>query len=836
MAYKNVEVKCGGYEPLRVKDAYIQTFATSSTPNYDGEQYFDLTKPHDMITVGQSDTKTITFGSTIQISIDNTINTTYIQIFVNGTRVDYHTLAQKRTEFYIVVVGDSDNQNGLGSVILETSNYNWCSRKCANSTVNAAIFGLLNPSAWENYPITGMSTGLFTGNMDYPSWSSDYSNFVISLTPAQVAAMSTPSSPYEYAILGDLTTGLIMQRNGSSTSTFVRFLLRYNGVNCLRGWGTNGTYFMSDSDGHYVTFFFAIDDVSERGTYSCVFTENNQQSFNEYTWNYCANSHDAYLAIKILVPPIPIYNWYSLTSISGNGLTVPLVELASDAINDGDPVSDATTSAFDVLPSSDNNVRSLVNLTLEPISTDNAVTITYSIPALKDDSYSSVKVYAKIGEAPKCDETDDIVEDVDPTINEISLENLEFETEYFFCIQSISNNGLKLSSNVESISTGSTDYKTKRFLSNGDEYRHPALSSFKAYYPSNDNGIKFKFTYYNEVTAPASYWGYTDGNANMRFIIPMKRYKATKMYIKLNGYSGNSTWRYGSVHFAKNTDPSKYSPPSWFKFDFAMYESSDNSKGHLGPGIVGTYPSFEEQIVEIDISSMATNQEFYFGFSKCNWGTLIKDIYFDDDVELCYDMLPTVKTLLDYDTGYVNSLMNSRTTVTANSKSSEWVLSNNKLVNPNTTDKVYDNCIIDANFIRHHASKLFIEVEVSPNAISQSFRDASIVLCIPGIFNINGYSTQSDWSNTVDVTHNMSTYNFKVSNKYIRKLPVILNANTSKTLVEIDLKSFVIDAPFQILFDVRYTLMTITKIYFDDDVILLNTRAQLPENDYAEPC
>lgn len=85
---------------------------------------------------------------------------------------------------------------------------------------------------------------------------------------------------------------------------------------------------------------------------------------------------------------------------------------------------------------------------------DNAVTITYNIPILKNDSYSSVKLYAKIGEVPKCDETDDIVEDIDPTINEISLENLEYETEYFFCIQSISNNGLKLSSNVESITTG----------------------------------------------------------------------------------------------------------------------------------------------------------------------------------------------------------------------------------------------------------------------------------------------------------------------------------------------------------------------------------------------
>lgn len=89
--------------------------------------------------------------------------------------------------------------------------------------------------------------------------------------------------------------------------------------------------------------------------------------------------------------------------------------------------------------------------TIVDVSVDgNIIMITYTIPKLKNSSYSSIKLYGKIGSNPSCDNTDDVIEDIDPTINEINLENLEYETKYFFCIQSITNDGLKLSSNVES--------------------------------------------------------------------------------------------------------------------------------------------------------------------------------------------------------------------------------------------------------------------------------------------------------------------------------------------------------------------------------------------------
>lgn len=227
------------------------------------------------------------------------------------------------------------------------------------------------------------------------------------------------------------------------------------------------------------------------------------------------------------------YTWQSVKSLKGiNDFSISLPILSN--INDGDPVSGASSSAFTKLPSSDNNVKSLVNLILEPIPINNAVTITYTIPALKDDSYSSVKIYAKIGEVPKCDETDDIVEDIDPTINEISLENLEYETEYFFCIQSISNNGLKLSSNVESITTDELEGTTFDFTGNEQIFVVPetgmySLETWGAQGQSDENNR-------------GGYGAYAYAEAFLT--------QGQTLYINVggqNGYNGGGNYQHGTI-------------------------------------------------------------------------------------------------------------------------------------------------------------------------------------------------------------------------------------------------------------------------------------------------
>ena len=84
-------------------------------------------------------------------------------------------------------------------------------------------------------------------------------------------------------------------------------------------------------------------------------------------------------------------------------------------------------------------------------SDNNTVMINYIIPS---GEYNSIKIYGKIGEIPSCDNTDDVVSDVDATLDIINVNNLEYESEYYFCIKSIDNNNVNQYSNVESITIG----------------------------------------------------------------------------------------------------------------------------------------------------------------------------------------------------------------------------------------------------------------------------------------------------------------------------------------------------------------------------------------------
>ena len=342
MAYKNVEVKCGGYEPLRIKDAYIQTFATSSTPNYDGEQYFDLTKPHDMISVGQSEVKTITFGSTIQISIDNTGSSSYIQIFANGTRITYHTLGSKRTEFYIVVVGDADNQNGLGSVIVETSSYNWCCRKCADSTVNAAIYDLLNPSTWE----------YFTNLLRYTVSTTNYD--VLSIPSNNNTIVNEGNNPCIINPISGSFDNTIQLNENSYIRIWggtgeMNYKLRINNVDFFSStsWPGSGYYTRTD-------FFLGIDDTTERARFICYNQQVNRGT--TYTNVIYDDANDTKRANLYILLKGLIFNWQSVPAITGKGETVNLSTL--NDINDGDQVITTDTSKFN--KASENNLYTLI--------------------------------------------------------------------------------------------------------------------------------------------------------------------------------------------------------------------------------------------------------------------------------------------------------------------------------------------------------------------------------------------------------------------------------------------------------------------------------------------
>lgn len=99
-------------------------------------------------------------------------------------------------------------------------------------------------------------------------------------------------------------------------------------------------------------------------------------------------------------------------------------------------------------------------------SSANTITISYSIPLVKDKTYTSIKLYGKIDTNPKCDNTDDVIEDINENNSEITINNLQFESEYYFCIQTVCD-GLSLMSNVANIITD--DYTSYTFDFTGSE-------------------------------------------------------------------------------------------------------------------------------------------------------------------------------------------------------------------------------------------------------------------------------------------------------------------------------------------------------------------------------
>ena len=94
------------------------------------------------------------------------------------------------------------------------------------------------------------------------------------------------------------------------------------------------------------------------------------------------------------VPGVPIvYDWQSVESISGKGVTVSLSQIASASINDGESVTGADASAFDVL----NDASDVNEMIGEVVQDESKVTVRYSIPSA---SYEYIKLVYKQGSLP----------------------------------------------------------------------------------------------------------------------------------------------------------------------------------------------------------------------------------------------------------------------------------------------------------------------------------------------------------------------------------------------------------------------------------------------------
>lgn len=89
--------------------------------------------------------------------------------------------------------------------------------------------------------------------------------------------------------------------------------------------------------------------------------------------------------------------------------------------------------------------------TIDSIDVDSTnVTINYTLSQPDGGSFTSIKMYGKISKNPKCDNTDDVVEDVDSSVSSLTLTGLESGSTYYFCLVTMDTNNKKLSSNVMS--------------------------------------------------------------------------------------------------------------------------------------------------------------------------------------------------------------------------------------------------------------------------------------------------------------------------------------------------------------------------------------------------
>ena len=85
----------------------------------------------------------------------------------------------------------------------------------------------------------------------------------------------------------------------------------------------------------------------------------------------------------------------------------------------------------------------------------NDATVYYTLVLPEVGQFTSIKLYGKLGENPECDNTDDVVIDIQDGTNEVVVQGLS-EGTYYFCLVTIDTNNTVLCSNVESVGIGET--------------------------------------------------------------------------------------------------------------------------------------------------------------------------------------------------------------------------------------------------------------------------------------------------------------------------------------------------------------------------------------------
>lgn len=159
---------------------------------------------------------------------------------------------------------------------------------------------------------------------------------------------------------------------------------------------------------------------------------------------------------------IPTYNWVSVPSVTGKNGTISLAQIASDSINDGEPVSGAAATAFSSLPDSA-NVGEIIDDLLPYEESVADVLVKYKIKSSVAGAFSILKVVAKAGSIPKSIEDGDVVANLNPNKKSKLVSGLAEGTTYYFVIFAEDITGNTAQSEPKKIKTGETPYDPSPF-------------------------------------------------------------------------------------------------------------------------------------------------------------------------------------------------------------------------------------------------------------------------------------------------------------------------------------------------------------------------------------
>lgn len=207
----------------------------------------------------------------------------------------------------------------------------------------------------------------------------------------------------------------------SMGSGWLDFTFLYNNVSFA-------TFSRENISGSFSDWFFGlafgVDASTERGQILHVAYTNTANASTQMLVTTDNNRAIAYTAITGAIQPP--YTWSSVPAISGKNGILSLSTLKSGSINNGNPVSDATLNAFEILIEA-SNVGKLV---LDTDIDESQVVIRYNIP---NNTYQYVKLVYKENYAPESI-SDGVAIDIQQTDTQLVLDDITTTGTYYFKI------------------------------------------------------------------------------------------------------------------------------------------------------------------------------------------------------------------------------------------------------------------------------------------------------------------------------------------------------------------------------------------------------------------